>query len=102
MLSVSATFLESAATSAVVVAAKQTIKKTGVRYRVMEGLSGALDSDFLFLRCPDRPRHARCVVGDAQAALGVEQNHSAVAVDALFQVVHRFLRDPLRQTAGFH
>src|SRR5208282_1345252 len=72
------------------------------RFSVPSGIAVSLNSRFLLLRGAQRPCHARGVVGDSEAALGIEQNDSTVAVEALLQIVHRFLRDPLRQAAGLH
>ena len=34
-----------------------------------------------------------------EASLRVQQNNSAVPADAIFEVIHRFRGDPLRQIA---
>ena len=59
------------------------------------------NSGVLFLNGTERPSHARRVVGNSEAALSVEQDDSTVAVEALLEKIHRLLRDPLGQTAGF-
>src|SRR5205085_670043 len=62
----------------------------------------ALNSCLLLLDCSDGPRHSWGVMRDAKAALGVQQDHSAVSVDPLLQIIHRFESHPLRQVAGFN
>src|ERR1017187_4844098 len=64
-------------------------------------LGGALNPRVLFLYGTERPGHARGVVGDSDEALPIEKNESRVAVEALLEIVHRFLRRPLRQASGF-
>src|SRR5450755_4228702 len=71
------------------------------RSPILVRLGWSLDSRILLLDSPNCPRHARSVVGNPEAALCIEQNNSAVAVQTLLQVVHRFLRDPLGQASGF-
>src|SRR5437899_2827060 len=48
------------------------------------------------------PSHARRVVGNSEAATGVEQDHSAVAIDPTLEVINGFHRGPLRGIAGAH
>src|SRR5208282_4273548 len=64
-------------------------------------LGGALNPRVLFLYGTEGPCHARGVMGDSEAALSIKQNDSTVAVEALLEIVHRFLRRPLRQASGF-
>src|ERR1700692_4928017 len=63
-------------------------------------LSRAFSAGFQLLRRTNRPSHARSIVGNPETALSIEQNDSPVAVEPLLEIVHRFRRDPLRQTAG--
>jgi ABC-2 type transport system ATP-binding protein len=63
-------------------------------------LAFAHDACFLLLDGLVRPGHTRSVVGDADVARGVQHDDAAMAVDALLQIVHRFLRGPLRQIPG--
>src|ERR1700716_3341261 len=59
------------------------------------------NSGFLLFSGVNRPGHARSIVGNPETSLRIEQDDSTVAVQPLLQIVHRFLRDPLRQAAGF-
>ncbi len=42
-----------------------------------------------------RPSHARSIVGNPETSQNIQQNDSPMAVQALFQIVHRFRRHPL-------
>jgi len=57
----------------------------------------SLDARVLFLHRLIRPGHARSVVRDADVSRRVEHDDAAMPVDALFQIIHRFLRGPLRE-----
>ena len=39
-------------------------------------------------------------MGEAKAALGIQDDDSAVTVDTIFQMIHGFCRDPLWKIAG--
>ncbi len=64
-------------------------------YAACDYLSRALDAGFQFLRRTNRPSHARSIVGNPETSQNIQQNDSPMAVQALFQIVHRFRRHPL-------
>ena len=62
-----------------------------VEFRVPLSYS-AVDSHFLPFGILVSPGHAWRVVRDAEASALVQQDHAAVAVEPLFQILHCFLR----------
>ena len=54
-----------------------------------------LDPRLFFANCFISPGHPWSVVGNADVAFRVQHDNSAVAVQSLFQIVHRLLRGPL-------
>ena len=57
----------------------------------------ARDAGFFLFHRLTRPGHARCVVRDAELSLRIQHDNATMAIQSLFQIVHGFLRRPLRQ-----
>lgn len=60
----------------------------------------ALHSKLFSFRVLISPGHARSVVGDAETAARIEQDHAAVAVETALQVLHGFLDNSVRRATS--
>ena len=53
------------------------------------------DAGVEIARGMQRPCHSWSIVSNSESPLSIEENDSAMPVQSVLQVVHRFCRDPL-------
>src|SRR4051794_28808160 len=69
---------------------------------LMHEISASTDSRICPAYSSYPPSHARGIVGEAETALKIEHDDSAMAVDAVLQIIHGLGCDPLGKIARRH